>query len=385
MFRFLYLFLLNALYFLFIPFLILLSFKTKYRNSIRERFFPLFNKSFEKSGIWFHTCSFGETRAIKPLLDTLENENINISVITQTGYDEAKKYTKNVRFLPFEIFLPFWIKKQKVLVVLEAELWYMLFLTAKIRSTPTILLNARISDKSYKSYKRFAFLYKKLFQNVDYVYAQSETDKKRLSELGAKNIEVLGNIKLFTNIKIEYRYKKPNCTVVTAGSTHEGEEELILNAWNSKGKLIVAPRHPERFAGVRKLMDEFATKNGLTFSSFSKEKSFKSDLILVDMMGELNEIYAISDLVVLGGAFAKIGGHNAVEPASFGCKIISGPHFFNQKALFPFIENLVISKEEDLQNYMNNIDSIKPAKILNSPDIEIIKEKILKPALKKGA
>jgi len=86
-------------------------------------------------------------------LDVL-NEDVNISVITDTGFNEAIKYSKDVRFLPFEIFLPLWIRKQKLLVVLEAELWYMLFLLAKTNHTPTVLLNARISDNSFKSYKR---------------------------------------------------------------------------------------------------------------------------------------------------------------------------------------------------------------------------------------
>ncbi|MCV6608668.1 MAG: lipid IV(A) 3-deoxy-D-manno-octulosonic acid transferase [Campylobacterales bacterium] len=377
MFKFFYLLLLLLLYIPLIPILFLLSFKSKYRSSIKQRFFPFFNKPFEEKGIWFHVCSFGETKAIKPILDELKDEKINISNITQTGFNEANKYTKNVRFLPFEIFLPFWIRPQKALIVLEAELWYMVFLVAKMRNTPTVLLNGRISDRSYKSYKRFSFLYKKIFENVDYVFAQSETDKERLADLGAKNIEVLGNIKLFTSAKIENRYTKPDCFITTGASTHKNEEELILNSWNRKGKLIIVPRHPERFKEVRDLMEEFASKNSFSFSAFSEDKSMKTDLILVDLMGELNEIYGISDLVILGGAFEKgIGGHNAVEPATFGCKVISGEHFFNQKALFPFIENLVISSKEDLKENMNRED-LKPTKILNKPDIKIIKDRIL--------
>ena len=94
---------------------------------------------FEKEKIWFHTCSMGETKAIKPLVDKLGD--VNISVITNTGFQEAQNLSKSVRYLPFEIFLPFWIKKQKALVVMEAELWYMLFLVAKTKGSKTYLIN----------------------------------------------------------------------------------------------------------------------------------------------------------------------------------------------------------------------------------------------------
>src|SRR5690606_29046579 len=104
-----------------------------------------------------HCCSFGETRAIKPLLEEVQKDDVRLSVITNTGYEEAKKITSNVRYLPFEIFLPFWVKRQKALFVMEAELWYMLFLCAKAKGSRTYLINARISDKSHRSYQRFAF------------------------------------------------------------------------------------------------------------------------------------------------------------------------------------------------------------------------------------
>ncbi|WP_223294340.1 glycosyltransferase N-terminal domain-containing protein [Arcobacter nitrofigilis] len=173
------------LYILAIPFILFKSKNKKYKKALPSRFFLKDNNSFSESKIWFHVCSFGETKAIKPIVEAL-NEDVNISVITNTGFDEAKKLSKNVRFLPYELFLPFWIKKQKVLLVMEAELWYMLFLIAKIKKTKTILINARISDKSYKSYKKFSWFYKRIFKNIDKVFAQSEIDKNRLEELGAK-------------------------------------------------------------------------------------------------------------------------------------------------------------------------------------------------------
>ncbi len=381
MFKLLYLAILSAFYVLFIPLLLLLSFKQKYKHSIFQRFFPCNNKAFQERRVWFHVCSFGETKAIKPLLDVLE-EKVHISVITQTGFNEAKKYSKSVRFLPFEIFLPFWMTQQKLLVVLEAELWYMLFLLAKKKETPTILLNARISDKSYKSYKKAKFLYTKIFKNIDYVYAQSELDKQRLEELGAKNVTVLGNIKLFADIKIEHRYTKPEAFITTAASTHEKEEEFIFRAWleHKRGKLIVVPRHPERFKKVAQLLRNSAKEHNLTFNAFSVRKNFDSDITLVDAMGELNEIYAISDLVILGGSFMpKIGGHNFVEPATFHCKLITGEHFFNQKSIFPFIKNIeVATTQTDLAEKIANSHNLEKTEIVNKPDIEEIKAKVLK-------
>jgi 3-deoxy-D-manno-octulosonic-acid transferase len=118
----------------------------------------------------------------------------------------------------------------------------MLFLMAKKKGAKTLLINARISDKSYKSYLRFRFFYKKIFENIDKVFAQSEVDKQRLQELGAKNVEVIGNIKLAQLPKRRALFEKPNITTIVAASTHEGEEELILNSYKKEfGKLIIVP------------------------------------------------------------------------------------------------------------------------------------------------
>ena len=186
---------LSIIYILLIPYLIFKSQNDKYKQAIPAKFFLINNSRFKENGVWFHSCSMGETKAIKPLVENYK-EDACISVITNTGFEEAKNINQNVRYLHFEIFLPFWVNKQKVLVVMEAELWYMLFLCAKKKGAKTFLINARISDKSYKSYKRFAFFYKMIFKNIDKVFAQSEIDKVRLKELGARNIEVIGNIKL---------------------------------------------------------------------------------------------------------------------------------------------------------------------------------------------
>lgn len=366
---------LSFIYILAIPYLIFKSRNSKYTKAIPAKFFLKDNVPFKENGIWFHSCSMGETKAIKPLIDNYL-ENANISVITNTGFEEAKKISSNVRYLPFEIFLPFWVNKQKVLVVMEAELWYLLFLFAKKKGAKTLLINARISDKSYKSYKRFSFFYKRIFQNIDKVFAQSEVDKHRLGELGASNVEVIGNIKLAQLPKVSVELEKPKQVVITAASTHENEEKLILDAYKKEqGKLIIVPRHPERFEKVDFLIREFIKEKNISYQRYSIKDDFDSDIILVDKMGILNDIYAISDVVILGGAFEKIGGHNPIEPAFFNCKIISGKNIFNQKSLFDCIKNYYLIENDELGEYLNNIKNLEKPILTKAGSIEpIIKE-----------
>lgn len=370
-----YYLLLSFIYILAIPYLIFKSRNSKYRQAIPAKFFLKDNIPFKENGIWFHSCSMGETKAIKPLIDNYL-ENTNISVITNTGFEEAKKISPNVRYLPFEIFLPFWVNKQKVLVVMEAELWYLLFLFAKKKGAKTLLINARISDKSYKSYKIFSFFYKRIFQNIDKVFAQSEVDKHRLEELGASNVEVIGNIKLAQLPKVNIRFEKPNGILITAASTHENEEKLILEAYKKEqGKLVIVPRHPERFDKVDLQIREFIKDKDISYNRYSIKEDFKSDIILVDKMGILNDIYAISDVVILGGAFEKIGGHNPVEPAFFNCKIISGKNIFNQKSLFDCIKNYYLIENDELGDYLNNIKNLEKPILTKAGSLEpIIKE-----------
>jgi len=360
-FSYIYLFVAAILLIVATPILLLVSFKKKYRDSIPARFFLWKNPPFEKEGIWFHVCSFGEVRSIKPLIDDLSLP-VNISVITNTGYKEAEAVSENVRFLPYELWLPWWVRKQKLLVVSEAELWYMLFLSAKMKGTRTIFINARISDHSYQNYKRFAFFYKRIFENIDEVYAQSQKDKERLEELGAKNITVCGNIKAYGKVAVSKQYPKPSQNVLTLASTHEGEEKMILDRIVIKDgmKIIVVPRHPERFDEVAHTLREFANKKHISFGRFSEIESFEKDITLVDKMGELVNIYAISDIVLLGGSFVDgVGGHNPLEPAHFKTKIISGPYYFNQKALYELVENIEIVDIDDLPHALSIVQASK--------------------------
>lgn len=390
-----------------------------------------------------------------------KNLQILLTTITHTGYTLAKQTyadSKNVRveFLPFEIFLPFYVKcffgnkshskndikssdcasknvsSLKLLCVFEAELWLNLFALAKTLKSQTMLINARISSRSLPRYRKFAFFYRHIFALIDSIFAQSDEDKSRLESLGGKNIHTIGNLKTHNPPQITHNYAKPNGVLFLAASTHGGEEEIILQAFiNAFGNnfndkdfmnrdfvdkdfankdfddkestngdfenkdfeakkrlqnpldstldstpdsranlakssdkfLAIIPRHPERFGEVARLLE---SKN-LHFTRLSDgyEKAFKggAKILLVDMLGELNNLYQIADISILGGAFSKNGGHNPLEPAYFENVLISGEHIFNQKALFAQVKNAYIITQDTLESTIKNYQSLQKSHI----------------------
>jgi len=365
-------------YLLSLPLLILLSFKKKYRRSIPARFFLRRNPPLPEGEIWFHACSFGETRALKPLIEAFDPAQVALTTTTQTGFSEARRLAETVRYLPFEPLLWFWIRPRKVLAVMEAELWYLLFFLAKRRGAKTMLINARISDRSYESYRRFGWLYRRIFDHIDEIYAQSETDRERLEALGAGNVKVTGNIKLARLPEATKRYEKPEGIVVTAASTHEGEEEGIVRAfiaWRAAhpdAKLLVVPRHPERFDRVAAAVGKIAKEAGLRFGRWSEGHALDADIVLIDAMGELINFYAISDIVVLGGAFVPVGGHNPAEAVPFGCRLVSGPEIFNQKAMFSAVEGAIFCDLEELEAGLEKAFHAEPLRLRQPVSLEPI-------------
>ena len=381
-FFFLYSLLSLLLYIIALPFLILFSFKKKYKDSIPARFFLWHNAPLKPNGVWFHSCSFGEAKAIKPLVDKLPDDILRMSTTTYTGFEAITEYSQESKYLPFEPLLFFWMKPQKVLLVMEAEFWYLLFVLAKRRGTKTMLINARMSDRSYPKYQHFAWVYKQIFKHIDEVYAQTELDKERLEVLGARNVLVTGNIKLSKLPSVSQVIEKPSGLLICAASTHKGEEELILNAFaefkkeQPKAKLVLVPRHPERFDTVAGMIETCAKLERLHWQRFSENRNFENDIVLVDALGELVNIYAISDIVILGGAFEPIGGHNAAEAAQFGCKIISGKHYFNQRDIFEAIEGIAIVEASTLSRRLSQYALLKPTYIKTKSDISPIIESI---------
>ncbi|MGX2972257.1 3-deoxy-D-manno-octulosonic acid transferase [Helicobacter sp. T3_23-1059] len=307
------------------------------------------------------------------------------------------------------------ISSLQLLCVFEAELWLNLFALAKNLSAKTMLINARISSRSLPRYRKFAFFYRHIFALIDNVFAQSDEDKSRLELLGAKNIHAIGNLKAHNPPQITRNYMKPKGVLFLAASTHSGEEEIILQAFiNAFGKdfndkdfaskdfkegdfenkdfeakkglqntldskenranalkssdkfLAIIPRHPERFGEVAKLLE---SKN-LHFTRLSEgyEKAFKGEakILLVDMLGELNNLYKIADISILGGAFSKNGGHNPLEPAYFKNVLISGEHIFNQKALFSQVKNAYVIAQDRLESNLKNYQSLQKSYIDDS-------------------
>jgi len=384
MFFFIYTLLSFLIYLLALPFLFLFSFKTKYRDSIPARFFLWKNPPLKPDGIWFHSCSFGEAKAIKPLVDALPSVLLRMSTTTQTGFQAISEYTDQSRYLPFESFLFFWLKPQKALVVMEAEFWYLLFALTQKKGAKTLLINARMSDRSFPKYQRIGWLYREIFKHIDEVYAQTELDKERLESLGAKNVKVTGNIKLAQLPEVSRKLEKPKGLLLCAASTHKGEEELMLDAFSNfrkehgEAKLVIVPRHPERFDEVSLMVENFAKNENLSWHRYSQNGHFDADVVMVDKLGELVNIYAISDIVILGGAFEPIGGHNAAEAAQFGCKIISGKHYFNQKDIFDAIEGIAVVEASNLSRRLSQYGLLKPCKIKNRSDITPILESIKK-------
>jgi 3-deoxy-D-manno-octulosonic-acid transferase len=365
-----------ALHIVFSPIILLLSLKEKYKHSLPARFWLWKNSPLSKGGIWFHSCSFGEAKAIVPLVEALPKEQLRMSTTTQTGLQAIKKYTKESRFLPFESLLFFWVKPQKVLVVMEAEFWYLMFFYAKLRGAKTLLINARMSDRSFPKYKKMHWFYKKLFKYVDEVYAQTELDKERLSFLGAQCIDVTGNIKLAQLPSVTTNYQKPEGLTICAASTHEGEEALLFRAFSAlkrqerEAKLLVVPRHPERFTKVEGMLERLCEEEQYTLGTLSEGVlAWECDVVLCDKLGELVNLYAVSDIVMLGGSFVPIGGHNAAEAAQFGCKILSGPHYFNQRDIYAAVEGISVVEVENVTKRLLQHAQLKPCSLRNTTNI----------------
>jgi len=366
------------LYLAALPFLLLFTLKAKYSRSIPARFFLWKNSPLSRDGIWIHSCSFGEARAIRPLLKYIPSRLLRLTTTTYTGFEEIQKQTEESRYLPYELLLFFWMRPQKILLVMEAELWYLLFFLARRKGARTLLINARMSERSYPKYLRIKWVYHRIFSQIDAVYAQTQEDKERLEKLGARNVIVSGNIKFADIEKPTEVLEKPKGILVCAGSTHEKEESLVLEAFmalKSKqpdAKLIIAPRHPERFEKVDELIVGYTRLQKWTYQRYSFDKGLQSDITLIDSLGELINLYAISDVVILGGAFEPIGGHNAAEAAQFGCKIISGEHYFNQKDIFAGIEGITIVSKENLVKVLQYPKLLPRSRIRREVDISLI-------------
>jgi len=330
------------------------------------------------SFVWVHAVSVGEVMAASPLLKRIKErfpeKTIILSTITDTGQKVARERAPEgtkVVYLPFD--LPFILRsvlskvKPEILIVIETELWPNLIRIFREKGIPVLLLNGRISGKSFKGYMKISFFMKKVLSCVDFFGMQGEEYSERIRRLGAdsKKVRDLGNFKFDIRppAEIPVWTKKLSGPVITAGSTHDGEEELIVDVYLELKKdfpdlnLIIAPRHPERFNPVEEMLRArgiiFVRRSRLDISNSSSRepRELKGTIVLLDTVGELSSVYGISDVAIIGKSFRGRGGQNPLEPAYWGKPIICGPHMEN----FPIVEEFskegaaIRVKEEDLR------------------------------------
>lgn len=297
--------------------------------------------------VWFHAVSVGELKAVWLLILKVNQEKpgipIMISCTTKAGYKLASELSKKYNFLvfyfPFDF--PYTVKKLfnyiklKLFIIVETEIWPNILKEATKREIPILLVNARLSDKSFKNYLFFKFYFKYIVNYFNEVLAQSERDAEKFIKLGLEKnkITVLGNIKFASalNGTNNKRYKSDDKTTIVFASTHNNEEELAIKTYKellknfSNIKLIIAPRHIERVFKILNLIKKYnftpllKSKDGLATKSIN-------EVLVIDTIGELQEIFKISDITVIGGTFVRVGGHNILEPISSKSYTIIGPN-----------------------------------------------------------
>ena len=337
--------------------------------------------------IWFHVASVGEAMSILPLINNyIEEEKIKKILITSitlsSGKILEKRFSENSKvihqFLPLDInlftnkFLEHW--KPNLCVFIDSEIWPNLILNINKKKIPLILINARITKKSFNRWKIFINFAKKIFETFDLCMASNKESENFLKFLGAKNIKNYGNLK-FSNIKNEknkkldsvFLNKIKNRKIWCAASTHQSEETLCgLAHLNIKKKYnniltIIIPRHIERADKIKK---ELSSLNlSVVFSSNLDQMDDNKDVLLVNSYGEALKFYNISKYVFLGKSMNKSlikdGGQNPIEPARLGCKILHGPY---------------VSNFEETYNYLRTLEITKLVKNSNELSISLIEE-----------
>lgn len=375
---------------IYIPLVFVYIFNSKKREFLKRRFFQDFSfLKNEKEYIWIHCSSVGEVNLsdslIKKILEK-KSENILLSVFTDTGFETAeKKYSTNdrIKIIYFPLDDYFLIKtilkniRLKTLIVIETEIWPNLInLCSKVGKV--ILANGRISDKSFKRDKKIGFILKSLLgEKIDFFCVQTEIDKERFIELGAKKdrVEVTGNLKFdielenFSeeskeNLKNQIYYNRKK--IFVCGSTRTGEDEILIESFKKLKNylLVLVPRHLDR---IPKL-EELIKSQGLTYKKYSELEEGDYQVLIVDKMGVLRKFYSIADITFVGGTLVNIGGHSLLEPLFYRKNPIFGKYLQNVKdiskeVLKREIGYLAENSEEIYENILkiekNDLDSKK--------------------------
>lgn len=341
--------------------------KKEYRKILKHRLFPGINYSKEKR-IWIHAVSVGEVRSLKNLVEQLKEKykekEIVLSVTTPAGYECARKEYPHILVINAPLDFSFTIKRfikkinPQLMIFNELEIWPNWVLILRRKQIPMLLINGRVSDLAFNRYKKGLFFLKFFFKRIDRYLVQAELYKKRFQELHipGEKITVSGNIKAdeackgraFLSSKqeiVEFLGIKPNGKkIVTAASTHQSDEQLIIPIINRLGEdflFIIVPRHLTRLKEIETMLK----KHQVDYSIWSKTKStgiVPGKVLIFDEMGYLFHILKITDIVFMGGTLEqKIGGHNLYEPASLGKFIVGGPYYNN----FPDIGKELADKD----------------------------------------
>ncbi|MFC7781175.1 lipid IV(A) 3-deoxy-D-manno-octulosonic acid transferase [Legionella taurinensis] len=350
----------STIWYLLVPFLLLRYWwkgrtLPAYRQRLAERF-CLDRMPSLPVDIWLHTVSLGEVIAATPLVDELLRlqKRILITTMTPTGAERvARQFGDQVthRYVPHELPLTlrrfFKTFKPRMGIIFETEIWPNMIHYATEAGVPLVLFNARLSERSMRSYKKAASFFKPYLNQFQGIYAQGQEDAQRFIELGAEpgRVSVLGNIKfdletkhvnadIFWQLKTRWGSER---TVVVIASTHENEEELILSHLKQLQQaipqvvLVVVPRHPERFPKVIQLARQMGFNTGQRSDLGSIQPD--NEVVVIDSTGELLACYQIADYAFVGGSFVPVGGHNVLEPIAMDVPVFSGPQTHNFKMI----------------------------------------------------
>ena len=344
-----------------------------YRQAIAERFG--FSQGIRPGAIWIHAVSVGETRAAQPLIEAYlqEGKSILLTCMTPNGRrtgatifaDAIVQGRLQQVYLPYDLcwsverFLK--AAKPTLGLFMETEAWPTIVFRAVEIKLPVFLINARLSERSARRVARFGNAGRSLFQAFAGILAQTELDAGRYRALGVRHCEVVGNLKfdvVLDPILVEHglawhaHLEKNNRLMVCAASTREGEEAIILEAWQAlmqmhaqesasgsastaQPLLCIVPRHPERFTEVAELIRTFGltvlrrSEINLDAAGLHKLADPAAVVVLGDSMGEMSLYYSASDLVVMGGSLMPLGGQNLIEACAAGCPVLLGEHTFN--------------------------------------------------------
>ena len=352
--------------------------------------------------VWFHGSSVGELLSIIPLVYELEkNKSIHQILITSSTLSSAQifkkfKFEKTVhQFFPIDSilysykFLNYW--RPTIAIFIDSEIWPSIFKALDKKNTPLLLLNARITKKTFKKWISIKSFSNSIFKNISKAYPQNNETSKYLKKLNVSKIKKIGNLKFINNeqgrfIKLNKNLLKNlrGCKIWCASSTHSGEEiicsKVHLNLKRRYKNLltIIIPRHIHR---VGKILQEIKDlKLNVVFHS-SKPKTLKdADIYLVDTYGDTKKFYQLSNIVFMGKSLTEKGGQNPLEPAMHGAAILYGPNIENFSDIYKLLDKLKIThKVKGISSLTNSVNRlmIKPNNKKNYLKIEKIGKKIL--------